>query len=192
MTTQQCRRQLLISTPLQTREGVLRRTQRHMFLDEVLLESKACTVQTYRLTSDLESSSNPRRCAATQQHMFLDDIRLESKACTVPTNIEITGPVEDVRLTSELESSSNSRRCAATQQPIFLDDVCMESKGCIKQTNIEITVPVENVRLISDLESSSNPRRCAVTHSTARILRQCSPGIEDMYNTNEERNNRTR
>ena len=110
----------------------------------------------------------------------------------VQTNIEITGPVEDVRLISELESSSISRRCAATQQPIFLDDVCMESKACTVQTNIEITVHVENVRLISDLESSSNPRRCAVTHSTGRILRQCSPGIEDMYSTNEDRNNRTR
>ena len=32
----------------------------------------------------------------------------------------------------------------------------------------------------SDLESSSHPRRCAVTHSTARIPRRCSPGIEGM------------
>ena len=29
-------------------------------------------------------------------------------------------------------------------------------------------------------ETSSHPRRCAVTHSTARIPRRCSPGIEGM------------
>ena len=45
MSTHQCRRQPLISSPLQTREDVLQRTQQHIFLDEVRLESKACTVQ---------------------------------------------------------------------------------------------------------------------------------------------------
>ena len=44
-------------------------------------------VEHVRLTSDLESSSNPRRCAATQQPIFVDDVCLESKACTVQTNI---------------------------------------------------------------------------------------------------------
>ena len=46
LTTHQSRRQLLISSPLQTREDVLKRTQQHIFLDDVRLESKACTVQT--------------------------------------------------------------------------------------------------------------------------------------------------
>ena len=46
LATHQSRRQLLISSPLQTREDVLQRTQQPIFLDDVLLESKACTVQT--------------------------------------------------------------------------------------------------------------------------------------------------
>ena len=37
---------LLISSPLQTREDVLQRTQQHLFLGDVRLESKACTAQT--------------------------------------------------------------------------------------------------------------------------------------------------
>ena len=46
LATHQSRRQLLISSPPQTREDVLQRTQQPIFLDDVRLESKACTVQT--------------------------------------------------------------------------------------------------------------------------------------------------
>ena len=152
LTTHHSRRQLLILSPLQTREDVLQRTR---------------------------------------QHIFLDDFRLESKACTVQTNIEITVPVEHVRLTSDLESSSNPRKCAATQQPIFLDDVCLESKACTVQTNIRNNRTVENVRLTSDLKSSSKPAKMCC-NSTAHIPRRCLPGIQDMYSTNEDKNNRTR
>ena len=145
LTTHQCRRQFLISSPLQTREDVLQRTQQHIFLDEVRLESKACTVQTnieitvpvenVRLISDLESSSISRRCAATQQPIFLDDVCMESKACTVQTNIEITVPVENVRLISDLESSSNPRRCAVTHST----DNCQRQGGETTITSVEET-----------------------------------------------------
>ena len=139
-----------------------RRTQQHKSLDDVRLESKACTIQTnieitrpvedVRLTSELESSSISRRCAATQQPIFLDDVCMETKACTLQTNIEITVPVEDVRLTSELESSSNPRRC-----------LVLRRKSIVQHRALHVTL-----KIVLDILA------CTSWRTEGKHLRNCS------------------
>ena len=116
------------------------------------------------------------------QLLVFDDARLG--VLTVRERLEVEGCGGDLLLGCVVTVSQVPTTWQAEAHDARVS--CQQSRvhGKVRSSSIQKTT--------SDLESSSNPRRCAVTHSTARIPRRCSPGIQGMHSTNEHRNNRTR